>query len=157
MLAPQLRGAVQIVAVRSGFAMIFTIISIRRMQHEDPTENASLMFGSRSSFKRLLTRGLFGACAMCLYYLSIQLLTLGDAVTLFFTNAVVTAGASVLLGYEKPTWSMLLACCTCAGMNSSVRLFCAYYFVLSLLHVACAALITVVQLNIVLFSYKAES
>ena len=106
--------AMQIVATRSGFAMLFTIVSIKRLQHKDP-EHGPSMVGSRSTFKRLLMRGLFGAAAMCLYYLSIQLLTLGDAVTLFFTNAVVTAGASVCLGYEKPTWAMLLASCTCAG------------------------------------------
>lgn len=114
---------VQIVATRSGFAMIFTAMSIKKLQHQEP-ENRPAMFGRRSTFSRLIIRGLFGACAMCLYYLSIQLLTLGDAVTLFFTNAVVTAGASVCLGYEKPTWAMLLASCTCAGKAAAMQLIC---------------------------------
>lgn len=101
--------------MRSGFSIVFTGLLIRRMQCDDEPDDPTTWFGSRQNYHKLVLRGVFGACAMCSYYFSIQLLTLGDAVTLFFTNAVVTAVASVLLSYEKPTWGMLIACCTCAG------------------------------------------
>jgi drug/metabolite transporter (DMT)-like permease len=91
-----------------------TAASIMRMQHKGDDIR---MFGSSSNYAKLLARGTFGGCAMCLYYVSIQLLPLGDAVTLFFTNAVFTAVASVLVGYEQPSWSMLLACTSCTGTH----------------------------------------
>ena len=61
----------------------------------------------------LLARGCFGAAAMQMYYLSIFLLPLADAVTLFFLNPTLTAvGAwmllreklGILVGQERNVW-----------------------------------------------------
>jgi drug/metabolite transporter (DMT)-like permease len=72
-------------------------------------------FGMRENRLKLISRGLCGATAMTLYYYSIQLLPLGDAVTIFFTNVIVTAIASVSFGYERASWIMALGCSACVG------------------------------------------
>jgi threonine/homoserine efflux transporter RhtA len=53
----------------------------------------SPMFGKRSSWPLLLARGCFGSMGMVLYYVSIQLVPLGDAVTLGEAVGALTAGS----------------------------------------------------------------
>lgn len=82
------------------------------------------LFGSRHNLGRLFVRGLAGASAMTLLYFSIKLLPLGDAVTLFFTNASVASLVSVLVGYEEPRWSIAAACALCTGALPFARCGC---------------------------------
>lgn len=49
----------------------------------------------------LLSRGVFGAAAMQMFYLSIVLLPLADAVTIFFLNPTITALAAWIILREK--------------------------------------------------------
>jgi hypothetical protein len=104
--------ALQIVATRSTASAVITILAQRKSGTGQP---AFRMFGDRMNWPLLASRGLTGAAAMTLYYISIQLLPLGDAVTIFFSNAVVTALASVCLGLEKPSWLMAIGSATCTG------------------------------------------
>ena len=76
---------VQIVLVRSSMSALLAAASIARMKH---TDNELTYFGQSCNRRKLLARGMTGACAMTLYYFSIQYLPLGDAVTVFFTNVV---------------------------------------------------------------------
>jgi drug/metabolite transporter (DMT)-like permease len=110
-----LKGSVytlQIVATRSTASAVITILAQRRSASGQADTS---MFGDRMHWPLLATRGLSGAAAMTLYYISIQLLPLGDAVTIFFSNAVVTALASVCLRLEKPSWLMAVGSATCTG------------------------------------------
>jgi threonine/homoserine efflux transporter RhtA len=90
----------QIVSVRSGSSAILATFSILRMRHTDPKVR---YFGAPSNRLKLLSRGLTGASAMTLYYFSIQLLPLGDAVTIFFTN-VVRISALLRIVHDMLCW-----------------------------------------------------
>lgn len=104
----------QMVAIRSTASTILTIGFILRMRSSG--EDVSY-YGQRRNRLKLLSRGVCAGTAMCLYYLSLQKLPLGDAVTIFFTNVVVTATASVLAGYERASWLMMLGCSACVSMS----------------------------------------
>ena len=102
----------QIVAVRSLCSAVLTAGSISRMR---ASGNPVRYLGERSNFWLLLARGVFGAIGFTLYYFSIEMLPLPDAVVIFFTNVVITALMSVIGRYEKGTWQMFVGCTTCIG------------------------------------------
>lgn len=107
-------SAVQIVGIRSAFSGIVTAGCIARMRSQG-TEIK--FFGDRANYPKLASRAVTGASAMALYYVSIRMLPLGDAVTIFFTNVVFTALASVLAGFERPSFLMALGCTLCVGAH----------------------------------------
>ena len=53
---------------------------------------------------------------MTCMYISVQLLPLGDAMAVFFTNNVTTSLAAYLFGLEPASWSVFLGCITSTGM-----------------------------------------
>ena len=102
----------QIVSVRSVASALLTAATVLRMKQQD---EGLTFFGKPENRWTLLSRGVCGGAAMTLYYASIQLLPLPDAVVVFFTNVVFTAVASVLLGYERLSWPMAAGCSACVG------------------------------------------
>lgn len=82
------------------------------LRQSDPSVQ---LFGRLENVGLLLARGTAGAVAMTLFYISITLLPLGDAVTIFFSNVILTSLTSVLIGYEAPKWSIVAACLSCTG------------------------------------------
>ena len=64
------------------------------------------VFGHRKNIPLLLSRGAFGAVSMHTYYLSISLLALADAVTIYFLNPTVTAVAAWLILKETLGWTV---------------------------------------------------
>jgi drug/metabolite transporter (DMT)-like permease len=72
------------------FAATLLVARARRMTH---------VFGHKEHLALLVTRGLTGSVAMVLYYLSILLLPLADAASVFFTQPALTAVlARLMLG-----------------------------------------------------------
>lgn len=64
----------QLCLVRSGLSFTMTVLLMKGM-HMSP------MFGHRANAPLLVARGACGAVSMAVYYASLQLLPLGDAVT----------------------------------------------------------------------------
>lgn len=87
-------------------------------------------FGKRENAWLLLSRGVTGATAMTLYYFSIMLLPLPDAVVIFFTNVVFTALLSVLGRYERASWPMFAGCSVCVGALLAHGVICSGSFAL---------------------------
>eukprot|EP00892_Ulva_mutabilis_P009823 jgi/Ulvmu1/7212/UM034_0121.1 len=102
----------QIVMIRSAVSLLTTMLAVPQMQRRDPDLR---LFGQPSNYGKLVVRGAAGATGMTLYYASIKFLPLGDAVTIFFTNVIVTSLMSILAGYDAPGWSIAAACMSCIG------------------------------------------
>jgi drug/metabolite transporter (DMT)-like permease len=103
----------QIVSIRSVTSAMLTAATVARLKQQD---ESLTFYGSRDNRLKLLSRGLCGGAAMTLYYASIQLLPLPDAVVVFFTNVLFTAVAFVIMGYERLTWLMAAGCTACTGV-----------------------------------------
>ena len=63
-------------------------------------------------------RGFFGAGAITLSTASLSFLPLGESESLLFTNTALTALASVLVGYESVSWSMVVSAIASTGESS---------------------------------------
>lgn len=102
---------VQIVFVRSSISWVMTAGMHRYLQLPS-------LFGLAANRGLLLVRGVTGGTAMILYYTSITLLPLGDAVTIFFSNASALSIASYLFGYEPFSWLVAAGCTSSLGAPS---------------------------------------
>lgn len=107
----------QIIAIRSSALFLLSVAAILRMRKKDPDLR---IFGEPSSCGKLFVRGVAGAATLILYYVSIKLLPLGDAVAIFFTNGVLASSASVLMGDDIPTWALAAACLLSTGKTPPV-------------------------------------
>lgn len=96
----------EIVAVRSALSLLF---SVGAHAANGGLQSTSL-FGSRDNYVFLAARGLIGAAAMDCFYVAVQHLPLGDAVSLLFLNPAITALLAAALLSEPLGWRGILGC-----------------------------------------------
>lgn len=96
----------EIVAVRSALSLLFSVgaHAANGGLHSTP------FFGSRENYVFLAARGLIGAAAMDCFYVAVQHLPLGDAVSLLFLNPAITALLAAVLLSEPLGWRGVLGC-----------------------------------------------
>lgn len=126
----------EIVCVRSGLSLVFSYIAYVIQSPPKPFSNNSNIdndtnfhneipkrfFGCRTNFPFLAMRGLVGAAAMDMFYASLRLLSLGDAVSLLFTNPAITAAIAAIFLKETLRWPGIAGCVSSlVGMILVVR------------------------------------
>ena len=120
----------EIVAIRSGLSLVFSylVFMLKALCSGDTSDNVdsqgggNRFFGARENFPFLALRGLVGAAAMDMFYGSLRLLSLGDAVSLLFTNPAITAALAAVLLKETLHWPGIVGClCSLFGMVLVVR------------------------------------